>query len=178
MRLLVTGFTAFGKFARNPAEAIARGIAAELGGEFRGLEVAFGAVDELVAGLKGNPPDVWVMVGVAGERRVISYEKVARNAIGKQADVRGEIREGEIEAGSLEKVYGGLFESLQEYGEGGQASDDAGTYLCNYVYWMGVRGLPGTRCGFVHVVPEEVMGIGEQVERVVGVLRSAMGVEE
>lgn len=175
MRMLVTGFTAFGKFARNPAEEIARGVASELGGEFRGLEVAFEAVDALVEELRGNPPEVWVMVGVAGERKLISYEKVARNVVGKLADVWGEVREGEIEVGIGERVYGGLFEGLEEYGEGGQESEDAGSYLCNYVYWRGVRGLPGTRCGFVHVVPEEVMGVKEQVRRVVGVIKSVLG---
>ena len=41
---------------------------------------------------------------------------------------------------------------------------DAGTFLCNYLYYRGLERFPGKRVGFLHVVMPGVVSLDRQVE--------------
>jgi pyrrolidone-carboxylate peptidase len=49
-------------------------------------------------------------------------------------------------------------------------SDNAGCYLCNYVYYRALRRFPAKRVGFVHVPPLDVMPLDAQRERLAHLL--------
>jgi hypothetical protein len=51
-------------------------------------------------------------------------------------------------------------------------SDNAGCYLCNYVYYRALRRFPGKRVGFVHVPPLEVVPLDAQRERLMRLLNA------
>jgi pyroglutamyl-peptidase len=172
--LLITGFTAFGPFAANPAETIARRVAAVLGARFEPLEVSYAAAEALVDRLRADPPARWVIVGVASGSDHVRLERVARNRVGPTPDVRGAVRgpslidpahQGDVLPGTLLPVAGDVPPCCAH-------SDDAGDYLCNFVYWRALADLPRTRSVFVHVVPLDRMPEDDQVRAVLDLLRN------
>jgi pyroglutamyl-peptidase len=170
--LLITGFTAFGRFAANPAEAIARGVAVAIGARLEPLEVSFAAVEVLAARLRLDPPGRWLMLGVAGDADRIRVERVARNWVGAGPDVRGMVRgPGRIDpAHPADALSGTLLPAATDLPPGCGYSDDAGDYLCNFAYWRALVDLPGTRAGFVHVAPADRASEHEQVRAVLDLI--------
>jgi pyrrolidone-carboxylate peptidase len=174
---LITAFTAFGPFGINPSVEIARGVRGALwpGDEtvaFEELEVCFAAVDELVERLLRDPPPFWLMFGVAGNASLPRLERVARNRVGSAPDVRGHTRgPGPIDPDLPDSIGGTLFDPAVPAPEGVVDSDDAGDYLCNYVYWMANTRL-SVPCGFVHVAPLDRVPAEAQIERIADALRT------
>ena len=56
-----------------------------------------------------------------------------------------------------------------------RASDNAGCYLCNYVYYRALRRFPTKRVGFVHVPPLEVLPLDVQREWLARLLKALEG---
>lgn len=169
--LLITGFTAFGRFAANPAEAIARRVAERLGARFEPLEVSYAAAEALVDRLAPAPPARWVMIGVAGDSAAVRVERVARNRVGPSADVRGVVRgPGSIDPGRPDVIAGTLLPSAGPLPEHCAFSDDAGDYLCNFLYWLALTRLPQTPAAFVHVAPTDRLSEDAQVLAVLELL--------
>ena len=170
--LLITGFTAFGRFAVNPAEAIARRVAATLAARFEPLEVSYAVAESFVARLRADPPARWVMVGVAGGSDRVRLERVARNRVGRTPDVQGVVRgPGPIDPGHpADALPGTLLPTTADLPPCCERSDDAGDYLCNFVYWRALADLPATRSVFVHVVPADRLPEDEQVRAVLDLL--------
>lgn len=167
-RTLVTGFREFGGFAVNPSAL----LAASCGRPFELLEVSYAAVDDFLDRLEstGQPFDQLVMLGLRGDGTAIDCEQVARNQVGGTPDVRGVVRgPGPIEPGAPEQLRTTLFgppaiDALLS------DSDDAGCYLCNYVYYRALRRFPGRRVGFVHVPPPHILPLDVQRARVARLL--------
>jgi pyroglutamyl-peptidase len=153
-RTLVTGFLAFAGMRENPSALLAQ----SLGRRFQLLEVSYRAVDAWIDGIT-DQFDILLMLGVRQRGSRIDLERRARNKIGTMPDVDGEIRgPGPIDPAGPPEMVTTLFNE----GVSKPLSDDAGCYLCNYVYYRALRSLPAKRVGFVHVPPTDVMSLMEQ----------------
>lgn len=168
MRLLVTGFGAFGEFDENPSSLLASGC----GFEHHLLEVSFKAVDAFLAGLDGGSFDALLMLGVAGKAEGFRVETVARNWIGPIPDVRGERHgPGLLDPAAPPRLASTLWPaSLLADAPLRAASVDAGDYLCNYLFFRALQAFPDKRVGFLHVPPVSVVPIEEQRQMLAGVL--------
>lgn len=158
-RTLVIGFLAFGRFRVNPSALLAQSC----GRPFELLEVSYAAVDgflDRVAVAHGTF-DRLLMLGLRGRGTTVELERLARNHVGAEPDVRGVTRgPAPIEPGAPDVLPTTLVCATPEMPP--SFSDDAGCYLCNYIYYGALRRLPGKRVGFVHVPPEDVMPLDEQ----------------
>ena len=173
-RTFVTGFLAFGGISVNPSAL----LAASLGGPFELLEVSFAAVDAFLDRLDDSAPrfDLLLMLGLSAESGSIRFEQVARNYIGPTPDVRGVVRgPAPIEPGGPESLRTTLARPTASLSSV-LPSDDAGCYLCNYIYYRALRRFPGRQVGFVHIPRIEVFPPDAQrreVSRLIDALRTA-----
>jgi pyroglutamyl-peptidase len=169
-RTIVTGFLAFEGFPVNPSALLAEGC----GRRFELIDVSYDAADEFVAALEPSSFDRLVLTGVAGKSSRLRTERVARNVVGDRPDVRGVVRgPGPIDADGPALLAGTLWTS-QAFGwetDVRRPSEDAGDYLCNYVYWRALRRFgAGKRVGFLHVPPVEQMVLERQAEALLEIL--------
>jgi pyroglutamyl-peptidase len=150
MRLLVTGFGPFGDVQENPSSILATGT----GLEHEILEVSFDAVEGFLSGLNPDSFDALLCLGVSGRAEKMHLETLAKNWIGPAPDVLGAIHgPGPIDPKAPHQLGGTLWrtaELLQET-EDWQQSVDAGSYLCNYIYFRALQRLPSMPVGFLHV---------------------------
>ena len=166
-RTLVTGFLAFDGFDVNPSALLARSC----GRPHELIEVAFEAADEFLDRIvtAAGVYDRVLMLGVRGGGTRLEAERVARNFVGAAPDVRGHIRgPAPIEPGGPDVLRGTLFSPSTEL----PGSDDAGCYLCNYLYYRALRRLAGTYVGFVHVPPLDVVPFDEQRRQLARLLQA------
>lgn len=155
MRILVTGFGPFEGVEINPSERLAR----ESGLAHRILPVSFRAVDQFIEEEAADPPDILLMLGVAGGSERIRLECVARNFVGSYPDVDGRVfGPGPIDPTGPAALSGTLWTpELDSMSPNLESSVDAGDYLCNYVYYRALQDLPMAWVGFMHVPPEIVL---------------------
>lgn len=148
LRTLVTGFGPFGAIAENPSSHLASASQRS----FQVLEVAYAAVDQFVQELSPDSFDVLVMIGVARLASRMRLETTARNQVGSDADVRGIVLgPGPIDPAGPALIIASMMISPQnDYWE---PSDNAGEYLCNYVFYRAIKKFPDKRVCFVHVPP-------------------------
>ena len=158
-RTIVTGFLAFGGFSLNPSALLAESC----GRPFELLEVSFAAVDQFLDRLHGGPPfDQLLMLGLRGDGTTFNLERIARNHVGGAPDVRGVVRGPEhIEISGPDTLRTTLFNDVPLLASMA-ASDDAGCYLCNYIYYRALRRFPAKGIGFVHVPLPEVLSLPAQ----------------
>lgn len=167
-RILVTGFGRFPGAPTNPTTAIATRLAGAA--RRRGIDcvahvfaTTYASVDrDLPALIATHRPDAILMLGLAGRRRHVSIELLARNrvsiwfpdaagvvppraaiAAGAGASVRGRVPFAKLLAAARATRVKTIF------------SRDAGNYLCNYVYWRALESATAAggprRVVFVHV---------------------------
>lgn len=175
--LLLTGFEPFGSFATNPSwDALVRareiGLLANLDAQLALIPVTYdGAFAALQRAVDTHRPRVAVSFGLHGglsgrEADMIYLETTARNRDGAQkADNAGITRpEQPIEPGApataaCTLAVPALLSTLQAAGFRASASDNAGAYLCNHLFFRGARAFQGQIAyGFVHVPPVKSMG--------------------
>ncbi|GAB4349982.1 MAG: pyroglutamyl-peptidase I [Oricola sp.] len=176
VRLLVTGFTPFPGAPVNPTGLLVRhfeenppfagdGVACR----FVVLPVDYArAIPVLEAAAADFSPHVAVHFGLANEARGFRLERLARNGIAARIpDNAGNVPQpGEIRPGACHVPsalpLAGIAAALQAHGHPVEWSDDAGGYLCNYVFFHSVaglcRGLEAALGGFVHVGPVALPG--------------------
>ncbi|HVL39227.1 MAG TPA: hypothetical protein VM328_07535 [Fimbriimonadaceae bacterium] len=161
--IFVTGFGPFGDIADNPSSELARAA----GCPFEILEVSYRFVEDWLASLDLAAFETLLLIGVAAKADKMRIEMVARNTVGGTADVRGEVwGPMAICPRSAPQLSGSLWrdpELLVET-EDWVASVDAGTYLCNYVYFRALQRFPDNRVGFLHVPRQSVMPMDRQHE--------------
>jgi pyroglutamyl-peptidase len=168
MRVLITGFGPFPGAPFNPSAALAKALARRRRPALAGIERAvhvfattYASVDrDLPKLLAQKPkPDVVLMFGVAGRRRQLCIETRARNAVSLLfPDASGRRpRHGVIKLRGPAALTGNApFARLAgAAGTRARLSRDAGSYLCNYVYWRALEQVHGTRplVQFVHIPP-------------------------
>ncbi|HTF56841.1 MAG TPA: pyroglutamyl-peptidase I [Planctomycetota bacterium] len=163
MRVLVTGFTPFGKHRSNPTERLAREAdGRRVGGallagrvlptEFRGCDRA------LDSALRETRPDAVLMFGLDGRRKRLALECVALNVdhaekpdnAGRQPWRRPIDPRGPTVVESTLPVDR-LHSALRRAGMAVAVSYHAGTYVCNHAFYRAVRRAGRARVGFIHV---------------------------
>lgn len=185
--VLVTGFGPFPGAPQNPSESVLRRMSARSADASLVLQVlpteyraAGPLLDRLIAQLE---PDLCLCTGV-GKGPGVRIERLARND-GTIADLdnAGQGWAGPIAPGGPPVYEAGLpleriVCELAQRGHAAAISDDAGGYLCNFVFYrashlVAERGMR-TRCGFLHL-PALSSGDEERsVERLVDVVRACI----
>jgi pyroglutamyl-peptidase len=168
--ILITGFGRFPGSPVNPSGLVATRLAKRrrpaLAGTRRISHVfatSYDAVDrELPALLAREKPDIVVMFGVAARSHRVRIEERARNRIALFPDA-GRYRPGAqtiaLHRDALRNPLppARLVKAARSTGIAATRSRNAGSYLCNYVYWRGLEAAaradgPGMVM-FVHVPP-------------------------
>lgn len=169
-RILVTGFGRFPGMPANPSAGIASTLARSRrlrSGqvEARILPTRWSEAEGFPAVLDATAPDIVLMLGVAGRRRHVTIELVARNATGLFPDADRAwpaARRLERNGPELRRLGAApmpLLRALREAGAPALLSRDAGRYVCNALAWRaygwaqaGARADGGQRLVvFVHI---------------------------
>jgi pyroglutamyl-peptidase len=166
MKVVIAGFGPFPSAPSNPSGRLATALARRRRPALAGIEItshvfatAYEAVDRDLPKLLAQKPDVLLIFGLAGRRLHVCIETRARNARSILfSDVSGwRPKRAVIEPGQRALTgsapFPRLLHALHRNALPARLSRDAGTYLCNYVYW---RALQGVRAGrplvqFVHI---------------------------
>ena len=164
--ILLTGFGPFGEHTHNPSQDAVQAMDGRSceGFRFKALTLPVQlerATEALEEALAGAPVAAVIACGIYGDASgPVRLELAARNRLHYSVpDVDGKLCRNEVvEAGAPELLYGtlplaGIKQRLEREGVACTLSEDAGSYLCNAVfYWLARRGLPeGTPVGFVHL---------------------------
>ena len=191
MKILLSGFEAFGDFKVNPSEQLIKSIVEQnLGLDLKGLilPVSFkNSFSILKDEIDQYRPDFVVGVGLAGNRTEISIERVAINLIeARIPDIDGAQPIGEsIIVGGNDGVFSSLpiksmLASCQKVGIKCSISNSAGTYVCNELMYrlISYSKKMGYKGGFIHIPPtiemnpnKAVMTLQEIVRGVTHMLR-------
>ena len=164
--ILLTGFEPFAGDAANPSgDAVAL-----VGGAWEGPETLVTAVlpvtfeeaatriTELIA---EHSPDIVIATGLAGNRGVVSVERVAVNLI--DARIPDNAGAQPIDEPSVARAPAAYFATLPvkaiardiaDTGIPAEVSFSAGTFVCNHVFFLALHEAarrPGLRAGFIHV---------------------------
>jgi pyroglutamyl-peptidase len=171
LKVLIGGFDRFPGAAFNPSGLIATQLARRRRpalAETRRLAHVFATryadVDrELPALIARERPDIVLLFGLASRTRHLRIEKIARNRMsvlfpdaGGFRPERPAIAPGRA-AQRNPRPLARLVEAARNAGVAAAPSRNAGSYLCNYIYWRALdaaRGAGGPRLvAFVHVPP-------------------------
>ncbi len=169
MLVLITGFGPFPGAPFNPSAVLARALALRRRPAFANIDrtvhvfaTSYAAVDRELPKLLAQKPDIVLMFGVAGRRRTLCVETRARNALSmvfpdasRQRPLYGIIKKGAPPALAGNAPFARLVAAAKTRLAASRQSRDAGSYLCNYLFW---RALERTRGGkplaqFVHIPP-------------------------
>lgn len=172
-RILLTGFGPFGTIKQNPSQQLVEAS----GHPHRIIPVTFEAADLTLKTIEGDNWEILLMLGVAEGRNHLCPELVARNLIGDVPDVNGVVGTGRIDPDAPTQLPTTLWttEDVDTWSQVHpiQASDDAGSYLCNYIYFRALQRFPLRRVGFLHIptfksVPKDAQSkiVGEIIETI------------
>jgi pyroglutamyl-peptidase len=174
--VLVTGFEPFGEHETNPSQLVAEALDGVV------LPVSYErAPDALRAAIDERKPDVVICLGLANDRSAISVERWAHN-LDEATTVDNEGVAGSGRAidpgGPLARAstlaVDEIVAALQAEEIPVEVSRDAGGYLCNHVFYRLMGAVPaGTRGGFVHVPPIDVVSLETQIRAVRIVMANA-----
>lgn len=166
MRIVIAGFGPFPGAPSNPSGQLAAALARRRRPALAGIDIvshvfatAYDAVDRDLPKLLARKPDVLLIFGLAGRRREICIETRARNTRSVLfPDVYGwrperATIEPRQRALTGKAPFARLLSVLRRTALPARLSRDAGTYLCNYVYWRALRGARDGRplVQFVHI---------------------------
>lgn len=147
-KIFITGFGAFGKIKRNPSQVLVENLT---GFQKTILPVSYNEVNCFIKSNKLSRYDAILMLGVATNTSKMRFERFAKNQAGNTPDIEGKALNGKIELESPSKLKGNLFAGLFRETDYWMYSDDAGDYLCNYIYYRACLKYPDKKVGFLHV---------------------------
>lgn len=174
-RILVTGFGSFPGVPANPTQALIERLAeqpdrlTELGVvTLAMLDVEYNSLPARLAGLGAQAnPDIAIHFGVSRRARGFAIEQVARNRVCiEKPDNAGFVpRDAFVREGADDLQTGlptsALLAALEREGLPAEPSDDAGDYLCNFLFFLsrGMHAPPFAPkvSGFVHVPAFDAM---------------------
>jgi pyroglutamyl-peptidase len=164
--VLITGFGPFPGAPFNPTEPLVQRLGARrrpaLADVTRHVHVfrtSYAAVDaELPALIGRHAPDVLLLFGLATRTPFLRIETLARNAVsvlvpdasGRMRRTAG-IRPGEPAAIAGRAPFQELVAAARAARVPARLSRNAGSYLCNYLYWRGIEAKARKLVVFVHV---------------------------
>lgn len=173
MKILITGFDAFGGEKINPASLILYKIGDEIDGhkmEKLLLPTKFvGSADILEKKIAQTRPDIIISLGQAGGRSEITVERVAINiADASIADNDGKMPIDEKIRWDGENAYfstlpiKAIVENLRKEEIPASVSNSAGTYVCNFIMYNDLYfadKYKNISAGFIHVpyLPAQVL---------------------
>lgn len=172
MKTLITSFGPFGAFQSNPSNELMLMLKEDgefnrqFDVEYHALEVSYQAVDEWVDTV-GDAFDLIIHMGVASGAELLRLEKLARNTV-QGEDVRGfQPSSNKIDADGRDiptNLPEEVFDKILAAFEGvSMISEDAGSYLCNYLFYKSLSHLSSkARVLFVHVA--DVQQLPEAVD--------------
>jgi len=178
MRVLVTGFEAFGGMDSNPTQALIGALKNHevpfpktMKVEGLLLPVSFSEVFTLFQEkVESFNPDVILSFGLASSREAIELETTAVNEINADIPDNRGIRpmhqkispEGPLSFSSSLPLTG-LEHALKNAGFPVKSSQSAGEYVCNYLFYRMMETNQDTfrLCGFIHVPSENIIPIQE-----------------
>ena len=160
MKVLLTGFEAFGQASLNPSGEIVKQISRD-NVVTAILPVAYAqSAETLLDLISKNAPDVVICLGQAEGRKEITPERVAINLDdARLADNEGVLRNDvKILENGPDAYFSTLpikemVEAIKSVGIPAAVSLSAGAFLCNHVFYVAQNRFVGTnvRSGFVHV---------------------------
>ncbi|MGP4072120.1 pyroglutamyl-peptidase I [Piscibacillus sp. B03] len=173
-KILLTGFEPFLDFKTNPTMEVAKYLDGKTINNYEVTSRVF-SVDfnqsgrEMLNAIEEESPDVVVALGLAGNRRHITPERIAINCNDGPKDNRGYKPNGEkvFEDGpdayfSTLPIYE-MVDSMKRNGYPASISNSAGTYLCNNVMYHALHHAKTSnlsyRAGFIHIPPSYEMAI-------------------
>ncbi|MFN8140659.1 MAG: hypothetical protein U0R49_12765 [Fimbriimonadales bacterium] len=166
--LFITGFGPFGRVKENPSEQLVRCLK---GRRTRILEVSFEAVDRFIGREFPRGVEQLLMIGVRGKSNQLHVEKVARNRVSNLKDVTGARKSGGIILpDGPAAIRSTLFKGWRSKRDVYTTSDDAGTYLCNYIFYQACVLRPSVQVGFLHVPPTSEVPLEAQLEKLMIIL--------
>lgn len=166
-RILVTGFGPFPGAPVNPTERLIgelSGHASTAGARLAVLPVDYEAAPARLAALAADgPPDIAIHFGLSAGASGFTLERRARNEIARsrpdnagRQPAAARIRDGAPDLDTSLPVDE-IHAALAARGLPVAWSDDAGGYLCNYVFYLSrghlCPGLVPDMAGFIHVPP-------------------------
>jgi pyroglutamyl-peptidase len=170
VRVLITGFGRFPGAPANPTTPLVGRLARA--GRQHGLDciahvfaTRYAAVDrELPALITAHRPDAILMFGLAGRRRHVCIELLARNRkssifpdAGGILPSRAAIAPGAPSSVRGHAPFSRLLAAARTTSVATRFSRDAGKYLCNYIYWRALEAAAKSdgprRAVFIHVPP-------------------------
>lgn len=173
MKILITGFDAFGGEKINPASLILDKIGDEIDGhkmEKLLIPTKFvGSADILEKKIAQTRPDIIISLGQAGGRSEITVERVAINiADASIADNDGKMPIDEKIRWDGENAYfstlpiKAIVENLRKEEIPASVSNSAGTYVCNFIMYNDLYfadKYKNISAGFIHVpyLPAQVL---------------------
>ena len=174
MKLLLTGFEAFGGSQINPSEQVVLALKEK---EFDGLDLTtavlpverFSGPETLISTFDAVQPDAVISLGEAGNNAAIRVERVAINLLDFLISDNGGhvVTDKPIVDGGPDAFFATLparemVQAMRDNGIPAQLSNSAGTYLCNQVMYEMLHHLHTKNikipAGFVHLpqLPEQV----------------------
>lgn len=187
MKILLTGFEAFGTVEKNPSQVIvehltqSNNLSDRIDLVTQVLPVEYGTTGDIIRQLIAHhDPDAVVMLGVASSRNAIHLEYHAANCdTATTGDTAGKIHTNRIidsrfdyyfkRSSTLPIDY--LFCELQAHDIPVARSYDAGGYVCNHLFFHALS-FTSEECnkpiktGFVHVPTFESIDMDKQVQAV------------
>lgn len=167
LSVLITGFGPFPGAPVNPTGPLVarlgarrRPALADVARMTHVFRTSYAAVDaELPALIARHRPDVLLMFGLAARTPHVRIETRARNAVSALVpDAGGRmLRTAGIRPGQPALAGRAPFQKLVSAARAARVparlSRDAGSYLCNYAYWLGLEAAArhGSLVAFVHV---------------------------
>jgi len=162
MKILFTGFKPFLDNVENTSETLVKSLI-ENGYKGQVFEVAYRVIDEYFSSVGQKTFDFIISFGLASSRKEISIEQYAFNRVSVDTeDSLGFLPSGPYiaEKGKYRETSvidaRKLVDKLKEAGIDSYVSKDAGSYLCNYIYYTSLRITEG-RALFIHL-PQEGAG--------------------
>ena len=173
LRIAVAGFGPFPGVPKNPSGEIVRAVvklrrfsAAGISLDAAILTTAYGEAERQLEVLLAKSPDTVVLFGVAGRARHIRVETVARNHASllhpDHARYTPATRKIDAAGASDFKVRGPAIRirnAIRNTGARAELSVDAGTYLCNTVFYRALAATavrkPAPLTFFIHVPPAD-----------------------
>jgi pyroglutamyl-peptidase len=181
-KLLLLAFGPFGSWVENSTEQVSAVAAARLTDrglalERRVLDTSLLAVRSLLDDVRGTPPLAVLACGLSAKSASVQIERFARNlADFRIPDVEGAQPSGErVIEGAPERLCSEiadqtLLQGMRDAGVSAMLSEDAGTYICNALYFSLLEALApmGLRALFIHLPPlPGLCSVGGEVEAAV-----------
>lgn len=149
MRILITSFGPFKGFTENPSSIVINRLK-KLVEEFayheiewRILDVSFDNVDKFIKSLINEHFEVIILTGVASNEFQTRIEMVARN-VRFGMDIENKfLKKGPIEINGKDQYTNFnldvIVKTVKKFDKKIRISTDAGTYLCNYLYYSSLK---------------------------------------